>query len=336
MATLGPGPTSGGGAPPAPRYRGFGAGYLPVAVTAVLLGLVPVAIGDSRYLMTLAVHMLVFAAYAVAFNVVFGSTRQLFLCLGALAGVSAYVSVILGNRYAIPLLFTVPLGMGLSTGLGALFSWVAVRRRLDVIFIGIVTLAFSLVFTNLLLGGRELTGGETGLVVEADATGVLRSRIPAYYVFLAVLVGFLALYRWIQRSHLGWAFRALKDDQLAAELAGVDVARYRVLAGAIGSAMLGLTGALFAAHEGFVSPTTFAFSGVDVRVLVMLALGGIGSLLGPVVGAVGLSVVDELLRPLGQLRLTVYGVVLIVLFLGVRDGAVPAAIRLARRWVGRT
>ena len=79
--------------------------------------------------------------------------------------------------------------------------------------------------------------------------------------------------------------RPLRDDEIAAELAGVDVKRYRVLAGTLGSGMIGLAGALYAHSEGFISPSTFSFGEVDVLVIVMLAFGGIGSLLGPVVGA---------------------------------------------------
>ena len=297
-----------------------GPGYLPVVATAAVLGVVPLLVGDSRYAMTLAISMLVVAAHAVAFNLIFGSTGQLFLCLGALAGIAAYTTVLLSDRVGVPVTVSLVVGVACSATVGGLLSWVAVRRRLGVIFVGIVTLAFSLVFTNLLLGGREVTGGETGLLVEAGAGTFLRSRVAAYYLLLGILVVYLGLHRRLERSPLGWAFRALKDDPAAAELAGVDVARAKVAAAAIGSAMLGLTGALFALHDGFVSPTGFDVADVDIRVLVVLGIGGIGSLLGPIVGAVVVTAVDDLLRPLGQLRLTVYGIVLIVIFLRFPDG----------------
>jgi len=311
--------------------RGYLSGGGPLVATVTVLAGLPLVIGDSRYLMTLAISMLVVTAYAVAFNLVFGRSGQLFLCLGALAGVAAYGSVLLADVVGVPLPVAIAAGVACSGGIGAVFSWVAVRRRLGVIFVGIVTLAFSLVFTNLLLGGRALTGGETGLLVEAAAGSWLRERVPAYYLLLAVLVGYLAIDRWLDGSWLGWAFRALKDDPVAAELAGVDVVRAKVIAGALGSAMLGLMGALFAVHDGFISPTGFDFGDIDVRVLVVLAVGGIGSSLGPVAGAVVVTAVDELLRPLGQLRLTIYGIVLIVIFLRFRQGLVPALEGLARR-----
>ena len=116
---------------------------------------------------------------------------------------------------------------------GGALSWIAVSRSLDVIFTGIVTLAFSLAFDNLLLGRRDLTGGETGLVVDAGVRHASSASWCApYYVFLALVLVYLVVFRLLQRSHVGWAFRALRDDEIAAELAGVDVTRYRVFAGA--------------------------------------------------------------------------------------------------------
>jgi ABC-type branched-subunit amino acid transport system permease subunit len=302
----------------------------PVLTTAVLLATVPVLVGRSGYLMALATTMLVLAGYATGLNVIFGSTGQLFLCLGALAGVSGYGAVLLADDGGWPVAAGLVVGTLVASALGAAFSWVAVRRHLDAIFVGIVTLAFSLVFTNLVQGLRDVTGGETGRVVVAGGT-LLRDRVVSYYVLLAAVVVFLAIVRALEGSHVGWAFRALRDDPVAAALAGVDVARYRIAAAALGSAMVGLMGALFAFHEGFISPTSYAFAHVDIRTLVVLAFGGIGSLLGPVVGAVAVSVLDELLRPLGQLRLAVYGAALLVLFLGFPRGVVPAVTDLVAR-----
>lgn len=315
----------------AARTRSRLAAYLPVAVTGLLLALVPAVVGDSRFYMGLSVGMVLFACYAVGFNVIFGSTGQLFLCVGALAGVAGYASALLSDRVGLPFVLAIALATLAASALGGLFSWIAVRRGLDVIFVGIVTLTFSLGFTNLLLGLRDLTGGETGIVIDGGADTILRAQVPPYYLFVAVLVAYLLIYRLIQRSVMGWAFRALRDDPVAAELAGIDVARYKVYAGLIGAGMLGLAGALFAHHEGFVSPNTYAFAHVDVRTLVILSFGGIGSLLGPVVGAAVFAVIDEVLRPFGQLRVALYGGILVLLFLGFRSGLVPAVTALGRR-----
>jgi branched-chain amino acid transport system permease protein len=140
------------------------------------------------------------------------------------------------------------------------------------------------------------------------------------------------VFRVIQRSRLGWAFRALHDDPLAAELAGIDVGRAKVIAGGVGAAMLGLTGALYAhSGRGFIGPSTYAFGEVDVRVIVMISIGGIGTLLGPIVGAAVLTWLDERLVDDADVRLMIYGVVLIVLFIGFRRGVVPAVLDRVRR-----
>jgi ABC-type branched-subunit amino acid transport system permease subunit len=305
--------------------------YLPIVITGLLLAVVPLRYSDSRTMMGVVIGGMLFAAYAVGFNVIFGSTGQLFLCVGALAGLGGYTSAILSDRVGIPMLLSMVLaGLGAAL-IGGLLSWVAVSRSLDVIFTGIVTLTFSLSFDNLLLGRRDLTGGETGLVVDAGSETILGEQVTPYYVLLALVLVYLVLYRVMQRAHIGWAFRALRVDEVAAELAGVDVKRYRVIAGLIGSAMLGVAGAVYAHSEGFIAPSTYAFGQVDVRVLVMLAFGGIGSLLGPIVGAVAFTILDEWLVSFNELRLVIYGVVIIVLFLGFQRGVVPTVQSLIAR-----
>ncbi len=298
--------------------------FLAIAVTGLVLALVPIWISDSRTLMGVAITGLLFASYAIAFNLIFGSTNQLFLAVGALAGVGAYTSAIISDRVGLPFPLTMVIGTGLSMLIGGVFSWIAVRRSLGIIFTGIVTLTFSLAFDNLLLGQRDLTGGETGIVVDAGADTFLRKQVPPYYVFLALVLVYLVGYVLLHRSHVGWAFRALRDDEVAAELTGVDVARYRIYAGAIGGGMLGFVGALWAHVEGFISPATFTFVHVDVPALVMLVFGGIGTVLGPVVGAAVFTYLGEVLASYSQLRLIADGVLLIVLFLLFPQGVVRA------------
>jgi len=298
--------------------------YAPIAVVIGLLALVPLWFHDSRSMMVVITTGLLFASYTIAFNLIFGSTGQLFLCVGALAGIGGFGSAILSERVGLPFLLSMPVAALVAGLFGALLSWVAVRRALDTIFIGIVTLTFSLSYDNFILGRSDLTGGENGLRIEAGSDTIVGQQVSPYYVFLGLLAAYLIVYRLIERSHIGWAFKALRDDEVAAELAGVNVTRYRVLAGFVGSVMLGLAGALFAHYRGFIGDSTYAFGNVDVRVLVMLALGGIGSLLGPVLGATVFTVVDELLVDYAQLREVIYGVVTLILFLSFRDGAVPA------------
>ena len=238
---------------------------------------------------------MVFACYGVAFNIIFGSTGQLFLCTGALAGVGGYGAAILADCSGLPGDHADALTVCRRAGAG-LLSWISVRRALDTIFIGIVTIAFALSYQNIVLGKGDWTNGESGirvsghrLVVQRSGVAVLRvprtarrlSRDLPYPPAIAHRVG----------------IPAFRDDGVAAELSGVDVpgtgsspapsaARCSVWRAACTSSPK-------------VGPTTFEFGHVDVSVLVMLAFGGVGSLLGPVVGAAAFTWLDEFLEALG-------------------------------------
>ncbi|MBI3016219.1 MAG: branched-chain amino acid ABC transporter permease, partial [Candidatus Tectomicrobia bacterium] len=183
---------------------------------------------------------------------------------------------------------------------------------------------------NLILGLRELTNGETGIVTTGLGAGILERARWSYYVILAVLMFSLVLYHLLMRSRAGTAFRALTDDEFAAELVGIDVTMYKVLAASIGSALLGAVGALYAYYSGFISPTVYALVSVDIVVLVTLLLGGMGTLLGPVLGGVLFTVLDEIVRPLGRLNVLVYGALMILLFITFRQGLVAVLRKLGK------
>ena len=319
------------------RLAGYaGRAFLPIVVVAAILAVLPpLWFEDSPFTTSLAVKALVFASYGVGFNLIFGCTNQLFLCVGALAGVGGYSTAILSDRASLSIWAAIAVGTVSAAIIGGALSWIAVRRSLGIIFTGIVTLVFSLAFTNVLLGQRDLTGSETGLVLNEAAASLGDDRVGGYYLFAGVLVGCLLVFRVLQLSHIGWAFRGLRDDEMAAELAGVDVARYRIYAATVGSAMIGLTGALFAYSSGFISPDTYGFQNVDVRVLVLVAFGGLGTLLGPVIGAAVFAILDERLSASLELREVLYGVFVIAIFLGFRHGVVHAVVTLFNRLFAR-
>ena len=317
--------------------RSLPALLVPIMVVGAVLALVPFWLGDSRVLMGVAVLGLAFVCYVIGFNVIFGGTGQLFLCVGALAGVGGFGATILADNGGLPIVASILIATLAATLMGGLLSYVAVQRSLGVIFTGIVTLIFSLSFDALLLGLSNLTGGDTGRLIKSGSDTFLRERIPPYYLMLGLALAFLLIHGLLRRSHIGWAFRALRDDEVAAELAGVDVARYRVYGALIGAAMLGLAGSTYALTEGRISPTTFGFGHVDVVVMVMLAFGGIGTLFGPIVGAITFTIVDEVLIDFGQLRQVAYGILVIVLFLWLPRGLIPtvdSVWRRVRRLVG--
>lgn len=305
-----------------------------LGLLGLILALVPAAAGGSPYYMRLATLALIYMAWTVAFNLIFGHTKQLFLCLNALAGTAGYVAVVFAIQLKLSPWVTVPIGVAAAASLGALFSYVSVLRGLGVIFLGIVTLAFSLIFHNLVLGLREFTNGETGLVTRGLGFPLLEQPVASYYIFLAALAVALLVYHALMSSKSGMAFRALSDDELTAELSGINVTGYKVLAAAVGSAILGLTGALFAFYNGIVSPSVFSFVGIDIPVLIALLLGGMRTRFGPVLGAIAFALIEEAVRPFGQLTVLVYGVLLIVLFTAFRDGLAPLVARASAAFRG--
>lgn len=279
--------------------------------------------------------MLLFALLAVALNVVFGHTDQLFLFVGGLAGVGAYTAALGADALGVSAWLTLPLAVGLCGAIGALVSWVSARRRFTVILIAILTLTLQLAITEFFVGARSVTGGSTGfafaglgLDAVGDLVGVSRN-VVLYYLLLAVLAGVLAFYVRLVDSRYGLAFAAIREDEVAAEAVGIDVVRYKTVAGFLAAALVGVVGVMFAQYNQYVSPSTFTFLEVDVVVLIMLIIGGLRTTFGPVVGAAVVTVIDEVLvEVLGaatQWRTAIFGALLVVLFLYFRSGVVPVA-----------
>ena len=122
----------------------------------------------------------------------------------------------------------------------------------------------------------------------------------------------------------------MTDDEFTAELSGIDVTRYKVFAAWIGSALMGLVGSLYAYYNGLISPAMFSLASVDIVVLIALLFGGMGTLLGPILGGAAFTLIDELVRPFGQLNMLVYGALLVVVFVAFRDGLVAALKRMTK------
>jgi len=290
-----------------------------IGVVIAAFAVLPV-FATSSYRLRVFTLMVGFALFAISLNVVFGHTDQLFLVVGGLAGVGGYTTVYSAIQFGITPWLTLPLGVALAGLLGAVVSYIAAKRQFTVILIAIFTLALQLSLTQFFTGARAITGGTDGLVVPML---VVEGRLAFYYVFVAVLVVFVVGYDRLVHSRFGLAFDAIREDDLAAASIGVDVVRYKTFAGLLAAMMIGLVGALYGFSETPLFPALYTFSAIDVLVLIMLTIGGMRTLLGPIVGAVGVYLINEWLATYGSWRTFVFGVVLIVLFLHFRQGVVP-------------
>ena len=180
--------------------------------------------------------------------------------------------------------------------------------RLSGVYLAMATLGFGEVVRVMILNAESLTGGALGL------NGIPQST-AAWHVVAALVVVLLILWR-IRRSRIGRAFEAIKEDAVAASLMGIAVNAHKMLAFALGAGIAGLAGALNAHLTFFIGPSEYGFDrGVDI--LTMAILGGTSGLTGPVLGALIITVLPELLRGFKDFRTMVNGaiLVLIVLFL---------------------
>ncbi|MFC3960094.1 branched-chain amino acid ABC transporter permease [Halovivax cerinus] len=302
-----------------------------IALGVVVLAIVPqLVVGTGMtYQARLLTIALTFAIFTLGLNVVFGHTDQLFLFVGALAGVGAYTTALLADAVGVSPWLVLPVGALLAGAIGMLVSYVSARRGMTVIVIAILTLSLQLAIMELFGGARDLTRGSTGFLFSGLEVTFLTetlgfSRYVAhYYVLLAVLAVLLVGYRLAMTSKYGLAFKAIRQDEVAAESVGIDVVKYKTIAGFAAAAIIGLAGPLYAHGEGWIEPSMFSFNTVDVIVLIMLVVGGMRTTWGPVVGAGAIVYLEEQLHVLGQWRMTALGLLLMVLFLYFRSGIVP-------------
>ncbi len=316
-------------------------GYRRVALATGALAAVPLLVTGSSSFERTIVGLVVFALFATGINIAFGGTDQLFLFAGALAGVGAYTTSLSAAALGVSAWLTLPLAALVAGTTAGLVSWVAARRKFTAVLVAILTLNLQLALTELFVGASELTGGSTGypfegLGLEAAGSALGVSRIIVLYYLLVALLGLaLAGYVRLLNSRHGLAFAAIRADETAARAAGIDVVRYRTAAGALAGALIGVVGVGYVGLESYVAPSLFAFLRVDVVVLVVLIVGGLRSTLGPVVGAVVVVGLEELLRLLVTgYDTVVFGALLVVVFLYFRQGIVPAAEAALARWRG--
>jgi len=249
------------------------------------------------------------------------SCGMLAMANGAFMGIGAYTSALLTMSAGMP--FPVALAGGMAAP--ALVAWAIGKPtlRLSGVYLAMATLAFGEVVRVVVLNTEQWTGGALGL------NGIPQST-QWWHVALAVALTLAVLAR-LRRSKVGRAFEAIKEDETAAGLMGIDVNAHKMLAFVLGAVVAGLAGVLNAHLTFFIGPNEYGFDR-GVEILTMTILGGINGLTGPVVGALILTLLPELLRGFKDFRLVVNGLILVVIVLFLPKGLWDPA-RL-RRWVG--
>lgn len=241
---------------------------------------------------------------ALGLNIITGLTGQLSLGHAAFMSVGAFTGALLTIKTGTPFYLNVLLSGLVTAGVAAVIGWPILRLTGD--YLAICTLGFAeivkVVFLNL-----DITNKALGLTVPTPADAV-----PMPVAVLIVVILTIIASTFIQNSRFGRALKAIRDDEIAAESIGINIARYKVQSFAIGAFMAGTGGCLYAHFLGYINPSDFGFL-KSIDMLSMIVLGGLGSIPGAVFGASLLSAAPEFLRFMSQYRMLVYGALLVFL-----------------------
>lgn len=264
-----------------------------VVVAAALL---PFATSNPTHL-NLAILVLMAAQLGVAWNLLGGYAGQVSLGHAAFYGLGAYTSTMLLLNFGInPWLGTL-LGGVTAAGLSFLFGWSCFRLKGHYFAMATIAVAelVQIVFTN-----WDYAGSAVGLTIPMTQQGwgamVFADKPPYYWLALGLLALTLAATLAVKRSHVGYYLRAIKDEPDAARSIGIDIARYKQIALSLSAFFTALGGSLYAQKELYIDPASVLGTGLSIKMALVSILGGVGTLFGPVVGAVVLTVIEELTR----------------------------------------
>ncbi len=284
---------------------------LKIAGAVLLIALIawPVATASSPYLTVLAIDLLTAALFATSLHFIMGPAGMHSFGHAAYFGLGAYGAALGVRSFGLPMEVALVLSPFVAA-IGALvFGWFCVR--LSGVYLAMLTLAFSQIVWSVVFQWDDVTGGSNGLTGVWPAEWLADKR-TYYYLTLALVVGAILLIRRALFAPFGYAMRAGRDSPLRADAIGIDVKRIQWVAFVIAAVFAGLAGALYAFSKGSISPDTVAV-GRSVDGLVMVLLGGLQTLAGPVVGAVTFTwLQDAVARNTDYWRALLGGIILLL------------------------
>jgi ABC-type branched-subunit amino acid transport system ATPase component/ABC-type branched-subunit amino acid transport system permease subunit len=284
---------------------------------------------NSYYVFVMATLALT-AIVGIGLNILLGLAGQVSFGHVGFYAIGAYTVAILTTAAKMNFWLALPLAIALSALVGGLLALPALRVRGP--YLAMVTIAFGFLVENGAAEWRGLTGGQNGImgVPRPQAFGFAFGERGVALLAIA-LCAILVLGFWrLSRSSWGSAMRAVKDSEVAAESVGLNPVAIKALAFALSAACAGLAGALFAPLSGFVTPSTFAFLQSILFVLVVI-VGGAGTVSGPLVGAAIVVLLPELLAGLAEYRLLFFGALMLVVLWLAPEGIVGEIQRWVRR-----
>ena len=281
-------------------------------VVVAVLAAAPV-VATSPYTLGILIVSMYFALLAMGWNLLAGFAGQFSLAPAAFAMLGAYVPGLLDYHWHLPLAIGIPAGIAGTALVGWLLGRVVLRLRGP--YLALTTLSFAEIARVVVSNSYDFTRGAQGLNVPT----LTESRLGYYYLFVAVVLAVLVGLFFVMRGTTGRFWLAIRDDETGAESRGIDVVRYKTLAFALSCAICGLAGALYGTFSQLVSPELGLLLQTGI-VIAMVVIGGIGTLTGPLVGALLVYLASEWMRGFGNVQMIVFSALVIVFARFFREG----------------
>jgi branched-chain amino acid transport system permease protein len=281
------------------------------ALAIVAAALIP--LGLNRYVIDVLTQVGIYVTLALGLNIVVGLAGLLDLGYVAFYAVGAYTYGLLSTRAGWSFWEVLPLGALLAAVFGVLLGIPVLRLKGD--YLAIVTLGFGEMIRITLNNWDSLTRGPNGIIGIARPRilgFVFSSPIQYYYLILIIVIMTVFIVERLNRSRIGRAWTAMRDDELAAEAMGINLMHAKLLAFALGATWAGVAGAFFAAKMTFISPESFTFF-ESVIILCMVVLGGMGNVPGVILGAALLVILPEFMRQFAIYRMLIFGGAMVVM-----------------------
>lgn len=305
-------------------------------VLLVALAFVFPFMGVRSYYLHIAILGLMNALLGLGLNLIAGYTGQLSLAHAAFFGIGSYTAALCMLKIKLGFWTASLLAAVMAALVGVAFGIPTLRLKGP--YFVISTLGFGEIVRLVFLNWQNVTNGPNGLTgIPAPAPIDLGfmvlsfdTKMGAYYLILTVLLAVLFLYYNVVHSRIGRALRAIRNDQIAAEVMGINLTFYKVLAFAAGAALAGFTGALYAGYIRFISPDSFTTS-ESINIMTTMVLGGMGTIIGPIIGAVSITYLLETMRFFADYRLVIYGLLMFFIILYMPRGLAGVCSDLAGR-----
>ena len=301
---------------------------LPWAIAAVVLALIPLWV-QSPYALHIFILLFIAIALGESWNVIGGFAGQYSVGHAAWYGLGAYGAFILLQRKAIAPWFGVWVALAAAVIIALAVGWITFRLRGP--YFVLASIAVAEIIRLAALNWKELTNGAEGILA-ADAPPLRlggtvitdwNSKTPFFYMGLAMALFCIAVNFLVKRSKLGYYLQAIREDQDAAHSLGIPLTLSKNTALAISAACTALAGSFAAFYVGFIEPQGVFGIEVSIQMVLTCIIGGIGTVAGPVIGAVVVVLLSEALRAsLSSAHLLVYGVLVIIVILTMPDGFV--------------